>query len=665
MAATPKKRHSRTTGRTLDARRDTLDFRDRMYVPTLVEVPPFRALDDYRKRGVPILDQGSEGACTGFGLATVAHYLLRSRRVEPSTMHVSPRMFYDMARRYDEWPGEDYDGSSARGAMKGWNKHGVCSEKHWPYHDAKRDATLYATRWQDALDRPLGAYFRVNHRDVIAMHSAITEVGVLYATASVHAGWDRVKRDGMIKQSATITGGHAFAIVAYDHGGFWIQNSWGKDWGLDGFCHITYDDWLANGDDVWVARLGAPIALGDTRSTAMSIAPSSKGSRSYVYCDLRPHIISVGNDGALRTDGTYGTDADAVRSIFEDDIPRLTKKWSKRRVLLYAHGGLVPEESAVQRVADYRAALLEHEVFPVAFVWHTDFWSTLKDIVEDALRRRRPEGILDSTKDFMLDRLDDALEPLARSLSGKAEWDQMKQNGEAATTNPVGGARIALRHLAALLDSDPSIEVHVAGHSAGSIFLARLVQLFTSNTVLGGPMDGQQGYGRTVQSCTLWAPACNTALFHEAYRPAIERGAIKRFALFTLNDEAEQADNCANIYHKSLLYLVSNAFEARPRIPMFRDGVPILGMEKFIRADAAISGLFGGVKAQWVRSPNDVPVGAPGAARARSHGDFDDDKATVEATLQRIIGGGDVEAGTVRFGRTAAGQVALRASLTV
>src|SRR5690242_17148479 len=75
MAATPKKRHPRTTGRTLDARRDTLDFRDRMYVPTLVEVPPYRALDDYRKRGVPILDQGQEGACTGFGLATVAHYL--------------------------------------------------------------------------------------------------------------------------------------------------------------------------------------------------------------------------------------------------------------------------------------------------------------------------------------------------------------------------------------------------------------------------------------------------------------------------------------------------------------------------------------------------------------------------------------------------------------
>ena len=42
-------------------------------------------------------------------------------------------MLYEMAKRYDEWPGEDYDGSSARGAMKGWHKHGVCSDEHWRY----------------------------------------------------------------------------------------------------------------------------------------------------------------------------------------------------------------------------------------------------------------------------------------------------------------------------------------------------------------------------------------------------------------------------------------------------------------------------------------------------------------------------------------------------
>ena len=44
---------------------------------------------------------------------------------------------------------------------------------------------------------------------------------------------------------------------------------------------------------------------------------------------------------------------------------------------------------------------------------------------------------------------------------------------------------------------------------------------------------------------------------------------------------AEQDDDCAGIYHKSLLYLVSNALEKQAAL-FFADGEPLLGMEKFI-----------------------------------------------------------------------------------
>src|SRR5436190_20873473 len=168
-------------------------------------------------------------------------------------------MLYDMARRYDEWPGENYEGASARGAMKGWHKHGVCSTANWPKDE--RDPEPYRVRFAEALRRPLGAYLRVNHKDVIAMHTAITEVGIMYATATVHDGWDGVERNGMIRYDAQskVTGGHAFAIVAYDKDGFWIQYSLGRDSGRAGYGHINYDDWLAYGTDVWVARLGRRI----------------------------------------------------------------------------------------------------------------------------------------------------------------------------------------------------------------------------------------------------------------------------------------------------------------------------------------------------------------------------------------------------------------------
>jgi hypothetical protein len=624
--------------RVLDARPDTLDFRDKMYEPTLVEVPVRIDLANYTRWGAPILNQGQEGACTGFGLATVAHYLLRRRQVVPDRVPISPRMFYEMAKKYDEWPGEKYEGSSARGAVKGWYKHGVCAEKLWPYQAKRQDQPLTDKRARDGSKRPLGSYYRVNHKDLVAMHSAISEVGILYATSTVHAGWDDVGGDGLIAVESEILGGHAFAIVAYDENGFWIQNSWGRSWGKGGFGLISYDDWLANGTDVWVARLGAPVHLYTTQAMATSGSTAAGQAEGFAYQDLRPHIISIGNDGELRTTGTYGTSAADVQEIIGNDLPRITKDWPKKRILLYAHGGLVDEVSAAQRVADYLTAMTDARVYPLAFIWKSDYWTTLTNILKDALSRRRPEGILDATKDFMLDRLDDLLEPLARTLTGKAGWDEMKENATRATVKKDGGAQIALQHLAAVVKSDPSVEIHVAGHSAGAIFHAPLVQMVASSGKVGsGPMKGQTGLGLKIASCTLWAPACTVELFKQTYLPLLKKGLIERFALFTLNDSAEQDDDCANIYHKSLPYLVSNAFEDKPHIPLIRDGEPILGMEKFVRADGDVSNLFQSPSANWILSPNNAPEGSKDAARAQHHGDFDDDKCTLRATLARIL----------------------------
>lgn len=143
--------------RTFDAMPDTLDFRDVMYVPALIEVPPVSDVDGFRSLNLPVLDQGSEGACTGFGLATVANYLLSGRGKRKLADEVSAWMFYAMAKRYDEWPGEDYSGSSARGAVKGWHKHGVCALRLWK--DSGANADLNDEISADAIGKPMGGLF--------------------------------------------------------------------------------------------------------------------------------------------------------------------------------------------------------------------------------------------------------------------------------------------------------------------------------------------------------------------------------------------------------------------------------------------------------------------------------------------------------------------------
>jgi hypothetical protein len=628
-----------------------------------VEVPQYIPLERYLEQDVPVLDQGQEGACTGFGLATIAHFLLRTRQVTSDTTDVSPRMLYEMAKRYDEWQGEGYEGSSARGAMKGWHKHGVCSNDCWPYTAGANDPNLTAERITDAANRPLGAYFRVNHRDLVAMHAALAEVGILYVTARVHAGWENVGDDGTITRSDTILGGHAFAIVAYDSTGFWLQNSWGTGWAKQGLAHITYPDWLANGTDAWVARLGVPLRLTDTAAQAVLRSAVGKQEQS-AYHRLRSHIVSIGNQGLLKPTGTYGTTPADIEEI-ATDIATTLEDWDNRNLLLYAHGGLVPEDSAVQKVADNTPALMKNQVYPLSFIWHTDYWTTIRNILADCLKRRQVEGgRVTGAMDFLLDRIDDSLEILARAMTGKAAWSEMKENAELASAGPQGGALQTLQHVVRLAHHIEGLDLHLVGHSAGSIFHAPIVQLLTApqgKKIAKGPAKGLAGFGLTLKTCTLWAPACTMDLFHTCYRPAIQSGAIRQFNLYTLTDAAERDDNCARLYHKSLLYLVSNAFEDNPRPFFSQDGTPILGMAKFIRKDRVIQKLIREGKINWIRAPQ---ANGDAQSGSTSHGGFDDDTQTLRSTLAHILGKSKkAMAEPFAYTRSAAGLKDLRENL--
>ncbi len=656
------------TSRLLDARPDTADFRDRMFEPTLVDVPSEMPLSRFTALRVPVLDQGSDGACTAFGLATVAHTLLRRRTPGPVRKRVSTRMLYDMARRYDEWEGEDYDGASCRGAMKGWHRHGVCAEDCWPAAGGVLDELYTEERARAAQAHPLGAYYRVNHKDLVAMHAAFAEVGVLYASSAVHDDWLDPGPDGVIGWRAQpVAGYHAYAIVGYDRDGFWLQNSWGTAWGRQGYGYVSYDEWLQRGTDVWVARLAVPVRLQRVQAIAASNSALARQSTGYSQADLRPHIVSLGNDGRLRTSGRFGTSQDAVRNLIREDLPRITKDWPKKRVMLYAHGGLVPEQAAIQRVADLRELMLPQQIYPLCVVWKTDVWSTLGNVLRDAVRPRT-EGLMDKAKSLLLDRIDDTIEPLARALGGKSLWDEMKENALLATTAVIrtgdqlteaGGAAQVARLLGEWMQADPTVELHLVGHSAGSILLAPLVQLLTSaGLVSGGPAAGMRGLDQRVASLTLWAPAMTMALFEQTIAPALASGRIGTAALFTHSDRTEQDDHCARIYNKSLLYLIAHAFEQRARSWVRADqrhGTPLLGMARFIESHSGIRDLLADHRLDWITAPvTGLRERSPDASGAASHGDFDDDLETLHATVTRILGH-DGAATPVRMHRTESG----------
>ena len=197
----------------------------------------------------------------------------------------------------------------------------------------QKDERLDRAIAHDALTRPLGAYFRVNHKDLVAMHSAITEAGILFVTLDTHEGWDNVKSDGIVKFDADkfiSGGGHAVALVGYDQkdSGFRIH---GQKLGKKGYGHICYDDWLSNGWDVWVARLGAPVEQSESSmiSREYSSAHSAKkrnfhsGIKTHTSSQLRTTVFWVHVEVTVRP-------PDDLDVMFGETFDSITKSWKKK-----------------------------------------------------------------------------------------------------------------------------------------------------------------------------------------------------------------------------------------------------------------------------------------------------------------------------------------------
>lgn len=660
----------------LDARPDRLDLRDRPYAPPIASLPPRwpedaalrKLLPPYIRHGL-VLDQKTEGACTGYGLAATVNFLLwTSAKNKKDFTGVSPHMLYDLARFYDEWPGEDYDGSSCRGAMKGWNKHGSCARALWTrsVHAAGAKAYRPAAGWAgDALARPLGTYYRIDSASVTDMQAAIHEIGAIYVSASVHDGWALAPaapgapakgHDGLPaiawSDGAATTGGHAFAIVGYNERGFVVQNSWGGDWGAGGFAVLGYPDWAANGTDAWVAALGVPqvahalppsrarrigqsLVAGDARPSAN---PAAAAAQPWSTEGAYEHALVAGNNGAVRIGRPdIGRPQDLVEQLVLGNLGQWLRGDGAAggKVVIYAHGGLNAEAESIRRIRVMGPYFKANGVYPLFYTWRTGLLDTVSGALDDALGLAPGQAIAGGVIAEARDKL---LEAVAHNI--KWSWNEMKANAAQAALD--GGALALLAAaLVRLRAVHPALELHLVGHSAGAFVHGHLLDLCRAAAL-------------PVASVTLYAPACPLAFAARHYQARVADGflAADRFWLHMLSDVSER-DDTVGPYGKSLLYLVSRGFEDVRKTPLaglqrlLYRGANQPDDELWTPADWPL------VKAwrAWVAA---LPPQADGAAACEvvsdrikvsatrtekaGHGGFDNDIRVLARTINRVLG---------------------------
>jgi hypothetical protein len=158
------------------------------------------------------LDQGWEGACVGFSMA---HELsARPARVDGITED-DARAIYNLARQLDPWEGEDYEGTSVLAGMKALQD----------LHPNKILEYRWAFGLQDVLE-------------------TIGHLGPVVLGINWYEGMFETDEKHFVHVEGEIAGGHAILAHGVNVRDRFVRlhNSWGKGWGMNGKCWISWDD---------------------------------------------------------------------------------------------------------------------------------------------------------------------------------------------------------------------------------------------------------------------------------------------------------------------------------------------------------------------------------------------------------------------------------------
>ena len=304
------------------------------------------------------------------------------------------------------------------------------------------------------------------------MQDALASGNALFAAATLHVGWYRLfmpeveplieRRPGDVDR-----GGHAIAIVGYDHRGFWVHNSWGPEWGIEGYAILPYDDWLASGFDAWVVEVTPPSSEDDTRPED-SAEPSAHEVAA--YRDIWPHLVVLRDDGQLASDGLFEMDEGSVKTLgflFQER----TADWQRRRLAVIFDSGYLAPSTTVERCRQLRDEYMARGIYPLFVLWETAWQADLVDELEAWTARLSGESA-------QLSRLHPDGE-LARSVAHasvvQSIWREAHRRARRAVV--AGGGLEALASTIAKKRETVPFDLHVVSHGAGDVEQAALLRM--------------------------------------------------------------------------------------------------------------------------------------------------------------------------------------------
>jgi C1A family cysteine protease len=253
--------------------RDARDPRDFRWPPAAAVLP---AAVDLRRWCPPVFDQGEIGSCTANASCAALAFL---ERRGPDDRLFSRLFVYYYTRQVEGTPPADDAGAQIRTVMKVLARTGVPYEQTWPYdppHERyaarpSEDARAEAERHKVLF------YYRCSTLATVRASLAQGFPVVFGFSMPENMTSDECRQYGRVRYpepGEKLLGGHAVLAVGFDDtvvhgdgtGALLVRNSWGSEWGMDGYFWLPYrffsladrsDPDSALATDCWTIRRAA------------------------------------------------------------------------------------------------------------------------------------------------------------------------------------------------------------------------------------------------------------------------------------------------------------------------------------------------------------------------------------------------------------------------
>ncbi|MDH7464006.1 C1 family peptidase [Chitinophagaceae bacterium 26-R-25] len=215
---------------------------------------PLPESSNLQKFAPAVGDQGKQGSCVAWSSAYAARSILESGRTGQSgdAVKFSPAFLYNQIGL------DNCEGSYIIRAMEFMTQRGAVPYDQFPYTDQNCSRQPSQQQMQDASQFKMRGFNRLSlgdRNDVIDLRAvkenlsqgAPVVIGMMVGESYMQDMkgkdlWTPAPGD----QQMNGFGGHAQCVVGYDDkkygGSFLIMNSWGPEWGSNGFAWVRYGD---------------------------------------------------------------------------------------------------------------------------------------------------------------------------------------------------------------------------------------------------------------------------------------------------------------------------------------------------------------------------------------------------------------------------------------